>query len=171
MTQANPSPGLSKAGSISALEVVSYSPEETQEIGKQLGREVEAGDVFLLVGGLGSGKTCLVQGLAVGLEVDEVVSSPSFVLLRQYRGRLPLYHVDLYRIDRLEEVEDLGLEDYLSGPGVMVVEWANRGWGFWPQDHLLIEMDYLAETQRRLRIKAHGTRYEVLLQNLQQTWS
>ncbi|MEK7281596.1 MAG: tRNA (adenosine(37)-N6)-threonylcarbamoyltransferase complex ATPase subunit type 1 TsaE [Chloroflexota bacterium] len=150
---------------------MSYSPEETQKIGKRLGGEAKAGDVFLLVGGLGSGKTCLVQGLAAGLGVEDVVSSPSFVLLKQYRGRLPLYHIDLYRVDRREEVEDLGLEDYLSGPGVMVVEWADRGWGVWPQDHLLIEMDYLAETQRRLNIKAHGSRYEVLLQNLQQTWS
>ncbi|MDP6347338.1 MAG: tRNA (adenosine(37)-N6)-threonylcarbamoyltransferase complex ATPase subunit type 1 TsaE, partial [Dehalococcoidia bacterium] len=91
------------------VEVISRSAEETQRLGRLLGEQAWVGEVILLVGELGAGKTCLVQGMAQGLGVNEVVLSPSFVLLRQYSGRLPMYHMDLYRMERLNEVADLGL--------------------------------------------------------------
>ena len=89
------------------IRIVSGAPEHTQAIGRALGRSAEAGDVFLLVGGLGAGKTCLTQGILWGLGVDEYARSPTFVLMSQYSGRLTLYHVDLYRLDSIEEIEDL----------------------------------------------------------------
>ncbi len=118
---------------MSALELVSHSPEETQKLGRRLGEIAQPGDVFLLVGDLGSGKTCLTQGIAWGLGIKEYALSPSFVIIRELYGRLPLYHIDLYRLDRIEESMDLGLDDYLYGRGVCVVEWAEKALSLMPQ--------------------------------------
>ena len=92
----------------------------------RLGRLVRPGDVLALHGDLGAGKTCLVQGLAAGLGVAEPITSPTFILIAEYAGRLPLYHVDLYRTERPEEVRGLGLEDLLGGDGVTVIEWGDK---------------------------------------------
>jgi len=97
----------------------------TVEAGEALGRELRAGDVVLLAGGLGAGKTTFVKGLARGLDVEEVVTSPAFVLVRSYEGRLPLVHLDVYRLDRLQEVVDLGVAELADDGGVMVVEWGD----------------------------------------------
>lgn len=141
------------------VEVLSRSAEETQRLGRLLGEQAWPGEVVLLVGELGSGKTCLAQGVARGLGITEPVLSPSFVILRQYSGRLPLYHIDLYRIERPEEVADLGLDDYLYGDGVSLVEWAERGMALFPPQHLLIELEFVAETERRLRLHPRDGRY------------
>ncbi|MBI2851043.1 MAG: tRNA (adenosine(37)-N6)-threonylcarbamoyltransferase complex ATPase subunit type 1 TsaE, partial [Chloroflexi bacterium] len=95
------------------FEIITKTPEQTQRLGVRLGELAQAGDVFLLVGKLGAGKTCLTQGIAWGLGIKEYALSPSFVIMRELHGRLPLYHIDLYRLDRLEESQDLGLDDYL----------------------------------------------------------
>lgn len=105
---------------------VSRSPGETQRIGEILGARLQAGDVVASIGELGAGKTCFLQGLARGLGVTEPVTSPTFVLLNQYRGRLPVYHLDAYRTESLTELLDLGLEEFLYGDGVTVVEWADK---------------------------------------------
>lgn len=128
-----------------------------------------AGDVILLVGTLGVGKTCLAQGIAWGLGIDDYAVSPSFVLLREYRGRLPLYHIDFYRLDRIEEVADLGLDDYLYGSGVCVVEWAEKGLEVLPREHLLIEMQHLALTKRKLNFFPEGSRYEEMLSQVERS--
>ncbi len=158
------------AGTISLQEamrnIISKSPEQTQRLGMQLGRLAQPGDLFLLVGGLGSGKTCLTQGIAWGLGVEGYATSPSFVVINQYRGRLPLYHIDLYRIDSIEEVMELGLDDYLYGEGVCVVEWAEKALALFPPEHLLIEMSFLSQTSRRLDLKAKGQRYLEMLSQL-----
>ena len=109
------------------LQLVSRSPEETQEIGICLGKIAEPGDLFLLTGALGSGKTCLTQGIARGLDIQGHVISPTFVLVRQCRGRHLMYHIDLYRLDSIEEIMDLALEEYLYGDGICVIEWAEKG--------------------------------------------
>jgi len=110
-----------------ALKLNSHSPQQTQLLGSYLGKLAQKGDVFLLVGDLGTGKTCLVQGIAYGLDIKEYAFSPSFVLVREYHGRLPLYHIDFYRLDHFKEIADLGLEEYLYNDGVCVVEWADKG--------------------------------------------
>jgi len=147
------------------LETVTRSPEETQALGHRLGELAEPDDVLLMVGGLGTGKTCLVQGLARGLGIKEHTLSPSFVILRVYQGRLPLYHLDFYRLEE-REVLDLGLEQYLSAHGVAAVEWADRSKGLWPPDHLLISMEFLSENERRLRFEPRGKRYEEMIEAL-----
>ena len=152
----------------SHLDLISPSPQETQKIGVRIGELAQAGDVFLLVGKLGTGKTCLTQGIAWGLNIKDYVLSPSFVIMRELYGRLPLYHIDLFRLERLEEIEDLGLDDYLYGKGVCVVEWAEKGLQLLPPEHLLIEIGYLDDTKRSLQLKPSGRRYQELLTQLKQ---
>lgn len=142
-----------------AYELISHSPEDTRSLGMAIGRLASAGDVYLLVGELGTGKTCLTQGIAWGLGIQEYAASPSFVVVRELHGRLPLYHIDLYRLENLEEVFDLGLDDYLYGRGVCVVEWAERGLSLLPAEHLLIQMSYMSDTERRLKLVPTGGHY------------
>lgn len=148
------------------LDLVSQSSEETQKLGVHLGELALPGDVFLLVGELGAGKTCLTQGIAWGLGIKEYVLSPSFVIMRELYGRLPLYHIDLYRLDRIEESMDLGLDDYLCGEGICVVEWAEKGLTILPEKHLLIKISYLSETERSIKMKPRGQRYLALAARL-----
>jgi tRNA threonylcarbamoyladenosine biosynthesis protein TsaE len=150
-------------------EIISHSPEETRALGRKLGELAKRGDVLLLVGGLGTGKTCLVQGLAQGLGIQEYTLSPSFVIVRIYQGRLTLYHLDFYRLQE-KEVLDLGLEEYLSAQGITVVEWADRGRELWPPEYLLISLDFLSENQRRLRFEPRGKTYEERVEALK-GWS
>ena len=147
--------------------LISRSPQATQAIGSKLGEIMKPGDVILLIGELGAGKTCFVQGLARGLGVEENISSPSFVLLRQYNGRLPLYHVDLYRLEKLPEIADLGLDDYFYSEGVSVIEWANRALELLPAEHLLIELKIVSARQRRIALTPEGVRYTELVTQLQ----
>lgn len=151
-----------------SLELKSYSPEQTQLLGSYLGKLAQKADIFLLIGELGTGKTCLVQGIARGLDVKEYAFSPSFVVLREYHGRLPLYHIDFYRLNRIEEIADLGLEEYFYGGGVCVVEWAEKGLQVIPRDNLLITIQYISasQTERSICLKPRGERYQELLEQL-----
>ncbi len=149
-----------------SLKLISHSPEETQHLGAILGKLARTGDVFLLVGNLGAGKTCLTQGIARGLEVKEYAFSPSFVILREYSGRLSLYHIDFYRLDHIEEIVDLGLDEYFYGNGVCVVEWAEKGLQILPPENLLITLDYISDIERGLHLEAKGKRYSELLEKL-----
>ena len=122
--------------------ISSSSPEQTREIGRAIGEQSRAGDILLLTGELGAGKTCFIQGLAEGLGVPGYVRSPTFVLTHQYSGRLTLFHLDLYRIDGPLEAWDLGLEEQLFGGGVCAVEWADRAPGIFPDVCLWVHLDY-----------------------------
>ena len=154
-----------------AYEKVSRSPEETQRFGIHIGELCLPGDVFLLVGSLGTGKTCLTQGIAWGLGIKEYAASPSFVVVRELYGRLPLYHIDLYRLDRIEEIADLGLDDYLYGNGVCVVEWAEKGLSVLPREYLLIQISYVSDNERKLQLKPNGKRYLEILTHLKKLGS
>jgi len=134
--------------------------------GTRLGKIAQPGDVILMVGKLGAGKTCLTQGIAWGLGIDEYAASPSFVLVRELYGRLPLYHVDFYRLENLEEIAELGLYEYFYGQGISVVEWAEKALSLLPLENLLIEMEYVSDNERRLRIKASGKRYREMVAQL-----
>lgn len=151
---------------ISHLDFVSHSPEQTRKIGLRIGELALPGDVFLLVGSLGTGKTCLTQGIAWGLHIKEYALSPTFVIVREMHGRLPLYHIDLYRLDNVKEIEDLGLDDYLYGKGACVVEWAEKALSLLPTEHLLIQIEFLSDTERNLQFKPRGKRYQELLAQL-----
>jgi len=153
------------------MEFVSRSAEQTQELGQTLGKLAQAGDIFLLSGGLGVGKTCLIQGIARGLDTDQPARSPTFVLVTEYHGRLTLYHADLYRLDRIEEVLELGLEEYLGGDGVLVVEWAEKAPRAFPMDHLWITLTALDDTTRHISLEPSGLRYQRLLDRLKEQGS
>jgi len=149
-----------------SVELISHSPEQTQRLGKCLGEIAQAGDLFLLAGTLGSGKTCLAQGIACGLGVQEYAVSPTFVLVREYHGRLPMYHIDLYRLDHIEEIIDLALEGYLYGQGICVIEWAEKGMDVLPCEHLLVKLSYNSASERSLVLEPRGERYRRMLASL-----
>ena len=149
----------------------SHSARETARIGSALGQYAEAGDVFLLSGELGAGKTCLTQGVAKGLGVDGYVRSPTFVLVSVHQGRLPLYHIDIYRLDEVAEVVDLGLEEYLAGDGVSVIEWASKALEVFPQPYMLVTLTYEGENERLIQLEAMGERYESLLSQVEKRLS
>ena len=108
------------------MKIETFSAEETYKIGEQMGREAKAGDVLCLLGDLGVGKTVFTQGFAAGLGITEPVSSPTFTIVQVYdEGRLPFYHFDVYRIGDVEEMDEIGYEDYVYGEGVSLIEWAN----------------------------------------------
>lgn len=151
---------------MNCLELISHSPEQTQRLGVRIGELALPGDTFLLVGDLGAGKTCLTQGIAWGLNIEEYALSPSFVVVRELHGRLPLYHIDLFRLEHIEEIVDLGLDDYLYGKGVCVVEWAEKGFSALPVEHLLVQIDYLSDTERSFQLKPYGKRYQKILAQL-----
>ena len=141
------------------LGLIRRSPEQTQKFGVCIGELALAGDVILLTGNLGTGKTCLTQGIARGLNIKENALSPSFIIVREHQGRLPLYHMDLYRLDRIEEIAELGLDEYLCGNGVCVVECAEKGHSILPAEHLLIQISYLSDNERIFQLKPSGQRY------------
>jgi len=151
--------------------LITHSPEETRELGKNIGRLAMPGDIYLLVGKLGAGKTCLTQGIAWGLDIQEYTLSPSFVIMRELHGRLPLYHMDFYRLDNILEIADLGLDDYLYGQGVCIIEWAEKGLDILPDDHLLIKINYVSDIERSFEFEPKGERYIELLDGIRKSIS
>lgn len=134
-------------------EILTNSELETEAAGARLAGRLQAGDVVLLYGDLGSGKTALTRGLAGGLGIDPAdVSSPTFTLIQEYHGRLTLYHVDLYRLDE-REVDDLGLEELVLGDGVVVIEWAER-WRGRPDDVVEVRLEHVDDDRRRITVSS-----------------
>lgn len=148
------------------VDFVSRSPEQTRRLGIRLGVLLKPGDVLCLSGDLGSGKTTFVQGLAKGWGAIDPVSSPTFVLVNQYRqpNGSRLSHLDAYRIESIPEAEDLDIDTFLID-GPLVVEWSNRIMEALPAEHLLVELSWVADEQRRMLFTARGKRYEKLLQD------
>jgi tRNA threonylcarbamoyladenosine biosynthesis protein TsaE len=144
------------------------SASETIRIGRSIGSRLRSGDVVALVGELGAGKTQFIKGLAAGLGVGKpaYVSSPSFTLINEYPGGIPLYHIDLFRLGGEKEAEDLGLEDYFQGGGITVIEWADKIPSLLPEEMLLIHIAYTGKTTRTLEIIGKGKRYEDLVKEL-----
>lgn len=130
--------------------VESRSPAQTQRLGERLGRALAAGDVVALVGELGAGKTAFVQGVALGLGISARVASPSFTIVNEHQGRLPLFHVDFYRLESAGELEHIGFDDYFGRGGVVVVEWADRFPGALPAAHLEVRIEITGPRARRL---------------------
>jgi len=151
---------------MSHLKLTTHSPQETQDLGYHIGKLVMPGDIILLVGNLGTGKTCLTQGIARGLGIKEYAVSPSFMLVRELYGRLPLYHMDFYRLDKIEEIMELGVDEYLYGNGICVIEWAEKGLSELPEEHLLIQISYLPDDGRSFRLQPRGKRYRDFITQL-----
>jgi|GEM_PF-958335 len=131
----------------------SSSVEETIAIGKELGTNSHNGDAIALIGDLGTGKTLLSKGIALGLEIKEDITSPTFALMEIYEGKVPMYHFDLYRIEYDEEFDNLCFEEYWEGDGVSVIEWADRAGDRLPDKTIKISLEYLNETDRRISIE------------------
>ena len=130
------------------ISIHSDSVEETRNLGRVIGSNISPGDILLLTGGLGAGKTTLTQGILWGLGSDEYARSPTFVLVNEYHARIPVYHMDLYRLDTFEEIDGLGLEDYLFGDGLCVIEWADKAEGYFPLDHVDILIETVSDSAR-----------------------
>lgn len=145
--------------------IESKGPEETRALGERIGRAVQPGDVLLLSGELGAGKTLFVQGVARGLGYEGPVSSKSFVILGQYAGRITLYHADLYRLEDPEQVQELGLDE-ITADGVLAVEWPERAEWVLPEERLLIRFEVTGENTRHLHLDARGERAEALAKEL-----
>lgn len=150
--------------------VLTRSPEETDRLGQALGGLLRAGDVLLLQGTLGAGKTLLTQGIAKGMGISDHVTSPTFILANQYDGPLTLYHIDLYRIEATAEAIDLGLDDYFYGEGVCVVEWPERAMSAMPLEYLHVTLEHVDENERSLTFHPKGSRYKDLIVDLESTW-
>lgn len=151
--------------------VLSNTPEQTIELGKGIGRVLKSGDVVGLVGELGTGKTVMTKGIAKGLgvKVPKYVNSPSFVLIKEYKGRIPLYHLDLYRLDTLKMLRQIGPEEYLYGDGVTVIEWAQKVEPLLPEEYLRVELEVKGTDKRKIRLIPFGSRYKRLAEKIQRT--
>lgn len=149
-------------------QIISTGPDETRAIGRIVGEHAAAGDVVLLTGELGTGKTCLTQGILNGLGSDDLARSPTFVLIAEYQGRVPLYHMDLYRVGSIEQTEELGIDEYLEGNGLTVVEWADNVPGIFPDDALRIHIELVSECARRLSFTAGAGRFAGVIEAVSQ---
>ena len=146
----------------------SRSPEDTVRFGEVLGGFAASGDLFLLKGDLGSGKTSLTQGIVWGAGIDEYVRSPTFVLVSHYSGKIDVHHMDLYRLEMVGEFLELGLEEYFDGLGCCVIEWADKAARHLPCEHLLVTLEYVGENERLVSVEGHGDRYIRILNGLQE---
>jgi len=152
------------------LEFFSRSPEQTRRIGMRLGGSLKTGDVICLQGDLGAGKTTFVQGLAQGWGSIDSVSSPTFILINQYRradGAL-LFHLDAYRLESTPEAEELDLDTMLA-EGTLIIEWPERLGDLIPSENFWINLDHLADEHRQMKFHARGERYDQLLSNIRQS--
>jgi tRNA threonylcarbamoyladenosine biosynthesis protein TsaE len=152
----------------SPIVLSSDSPDKTYTWGTVLGALLSRGDVVALVGELGAGKTTLTQGIVRGLGVAEVhyIGSPTFTLINEYEGRVPVYHLDFYRIEFPSEVVHLGLEEYLEGDGVSIIEWADKIEALLPEEHMMVRLEYVDHSVRTLDIMSSGAHYDELVETL-----
>lgn len=147
--------------------VITTSAEQTWRIGQLLGAKLSAGDTVCLYGDLGSGKTNLSYGIALGLDVKtDYITSPTFAFVNEYEGRIPFYHIDLYRLREPSELENIGFAQYLESDGATVIEWAERAEDDLPAESLNVYLSYVDEKSRELGFYAEGARYEKLLEEL-----
>lgn len=150
--------------------IYSKNPDDTQTLGHKIGNLSLPGDLILMTGELGAGKTCFTQGVLNGVGSLEHVRSPTFVLVMEYNGRIPLYHADLYRISQTAELESIGIEEYFHSDGICVVEWADRFESIFQLDHLAIKIDWDEEgpssNKRRIQLTSKGSRHAKLINDV-----
>ncbi len=149
------------------VQKLTHSSDQTKSLGVWLGQRLGPGDFVALVGEMGAGKTHLSTGILAGLAVTRTGGSPTFTLLWEYQGRLPVYHWDVYRVVDPRELDDLGYEEYFYGNGVNIVEWAEQVQGLWPSERLRIDLTYGEENDDRVLTFSGTARYTELLKELQ----
>jgi tRNA threonylcarbamoyladenosine biosynthesis protein TsaE len=149
--------------------VITTSPEQTWKIGELLGSRLGPGDLVCLYGDLGSGKTNFSYGIAQGLDVQEqYITSPTFTLVNEYQGRVPFYHIDLYRLNDPGELENIGFGEYVGSGGVTVIEWAEKAEDELPEERLSVYLASVDDKSREIGFLAEGERYQKLLDELKQ---
>ncbi len=152
---------------VHCITMTTHSPEETMALGKAIGEYLGPGQVIALFGSLGSGKTTLVKGIALGMGVDpKVVRSASFLLMQEYRGRLPIYHFDAYRMESAADMFQLGCDECFWGEGVSIVEWADRVEESLPDEYIKISCFIEDPTSRRIEVSCVGEKHRGVLKNL-----
>ena len=152
---------------MNTLEVITRSKEDTMNFASKLATYISPGDIITLEGDLGVGKTTFTKGLAIGLEIERNITSPTFTIIKEYNGIMPLYHMDAYRLEFSDE--DIGFDEYFYGQGVTVVEWAKFIEDFLPAKRLNISMEIKNETSRKIVCIADDTHYETILEQLKNT--
>ena len=148
------------------LIIITKSPAETKNLGKGVSKLVKPGDLLAFYGELGAGKTCFIQGISLGLEVKDYVTSPSFTIINEYQGKVPIYHFDLFRLDNAEEILELGYEEYFYGEGLTVIEWAEKIEQLLPKEHLKIEIKFKDRYERTISFISQGDRFDKFLKEL-----
>jgi len=153
--------------------IMTHSVDGTRKLGQKIGTLITQPLVIALIGDLGSGKTAFVQGLAKGLEVPDgyYITSPTFTLINAYPGRCPLVHVDLYRLEDINDLEDIGLDEMLHGQAVIAIEWADKLLDGLPAEHLLITMEIIDDDCRTLDLNATGQNETDLIRALEDVWA
>lgn len=142
--------------------------EETEEFGIKLGNILKGGDIVCLNGDLGVGKTTLTKSIGLGLGVSDYITSPTFTLINEYSGRLPVYHFDVYRLENVEELYDLGFDEYFYGKGVCIIEWAEKIEKLLPRERVVLDIEKgKALDERRINITGYGNRYIEILKELE----
>jgi len=145
-------------------ELRSYSDEESQNIASRLAVLLKPGDVVTLEGELGSGKTTFTKGIARGLDITRMITSPTFTIVKEYEGTIPLYHMDAYRLEHSEE--DIGFSEYFNGVGLSVVEWAKFIEDYLPNERLNVKINYIDEKTRNIQFEPNGKHYVNVVKNL-----
>lgn len=140
------------------VSIITRGEEETEALGKKVGQRLVAGDVLAFTGGLGMGKTCFVRGLAKGMGLDANVSSPTFALVNEYRGPLPLFHFDMYRIGDLDDLYSIGFFDYLDAGGVLAIEWSEHIWQALPEHTIKVDFSRIDDQTREITLEG-GDRF------------
>ncbi|MCM8799245.1 MAG: tRNA (adenosine(37)-N6)-threonylcarbamoyltransferase complex ATPase subunit type 1 TsaE [Candidatus Omnitrophica bacterium] len=152
---------------ISKFIFLSYSEKQTLKLGEKIANFLKAGDILCLFGPLGSGKTVFVKGIAKGLKIrPRIVNSPSFVLIREYEGKLPLYHIDLYRLKKVQDILKIGYQDYLYSEGITAIEWAERLDWLLPNNYFRIEFEIVERNIRKLKFIPLDNHYNDILKKL-----
>lgn len=142
----------------------SASNEQTIQIGQTLGKFLKPGDVVLLIGDLSAGKTTITKGIGQAIGVKKIINSPTFTIVKEYRGKFPLYHLDLYRLDGLNQ--DFDLEEYIEGDGLCVIEWPYQVKEILPKEYLEIFLERLDQNNRRIKISSYGKHYDEVIEKL-----
>ena len=146
------------------MEIKIYSSEETINLGEKIARLIKPGMLITLKGDLGAGKTTFTKGIGKGLDIKKAINSPTFTIMKIYNGRMPLYHIDAYRLE--EHFQDLGFEEYVNGDGLCVVEWSDFIEEILPAERLAISIDYDGEEARKITLNPIGKDYESLVKEL-----
>jgi tRNA threonylcarbamoyladenosine biosynthesis protein TsaE len=148
------------------LTFITRSSEETKNLGEEIGKLAKPGDLLAFYGELGAGKTCFIQGISRGLEVKDYVTSPSFTIINEYKGAIPIFHFDLFRLSKVEEILELSYKEYFYGEGLTVVEWAEKIEQFLPKEHLKIDIKFKDIYQRIISFIPQGDRFNNFLVEL-----